>query len=54
MLTSLLMKKVKKNLHLQIKNERLSELNQSFQDMWVVKFPWGELVVMPDDKRQKV
>ncbi len=51
MLTSLLMKKVKKNLHLQIKNERLSELNQSFQNMWVAKFPQGELIIVPDGKR---
>ncbi len=54
MLTSLLMKKVKNNLHLQIKNERLSEFNQNFQEMWVAKFPWGELIVGPYGKRQKV
>jgi hypothetical protein len=54
MLTSLLMKKVKKNLHFQIRNERLSELNQSFQDIWVARFPWGKLIVGLDGKRQKV
>jgi hypothetical protein len=54
MLTSLLMKKMKMNLHLQIRNERLSELDQNFQDMWVAKFPWGELIVGLDGKRQKV
>ncbi len=45
--------KDEKYLHLQIKNERPSELNQSFQNMWVAKFPWGKLIGL-DCKRQKV